>query len=129
CASHAFALRLTAPVPSMFGPLIRRLLPAHIDPARALRERATQIALADFGYPAPRVLLASADPTLLGGAFLIMRRLAGQPLPKVSLGAMASGLADLQARLHALDPVAFMRAGTPRGQEPKDFTSEGPLAG
>ena len=127
--TQIFAFRLTAAPPGFSGPLILRLLGAHHDPARALRERATQNALADLGYPAPRVLLASADPTLLGGAFLIMRRLAGQPLPKVSLRAMANVLADLQARLHDLDPVAFLRSVTREGQEPKDFTFDGHLAG
>jgi len=126
--TQIFAFRLAAASPAFSGPLILRLLHAHHDPARALRERATQNALADLGYPAPRVLLATTDVTLLGGAFLIMQRLAGRPLPKVSIGAMASVLAQLQARLHDLDPVAFLRAVTREGLEPKSVTFDGHLA-
>ena len=120
--TQIFAFRLAAALAAFSGPLILRLLDAHHDPTRALRERATQNALADLGYPAPRVLLATADVTLLGGAFLIMQRLAGQPLPKVRIGAIASVLAGFQARLHDLDPVAFLRAVTREGLEPRSFT-------
>jgi len=126
--TQIFAFRLAGAPPELSGPLILRLLHAQHDPARALRERATQNALADFGYPAPRVLLATADATVLGGAFLIMQRLAGRPLPKVSLGAMARILGDLQARLHDLDPVAFLRAVTRDGLEPRSLTFDAHLA-
>src|SRR5262249_56640675 len=57
-----------------------------------------------------------------------MQRLAGRPLPKVSLGAMARILADLQARLHDLDPVAFLRAVTRDGLEPRSLTFDAHLA-
>ena len=126
--TQIFAFRLVGAPPAFAGSLILRLLDAHHDPARALRERTIQNALAELGYPAPRVLLASADSTLLGGPFLIMERLAGQPLPKVSIRAMASVVAELQARLHDLDPVAFLRAVTREGLEPKSFTFDAHLA-
>src|SRR2546425_4863628 len=83
--TRIFAFRLAGAPPAFAGPLIFRLLDAHHDPPRALHERATQNALAELGYPAPRGLLASADPTPLGGAFLIMERFAGPPLPETSL--------------------------------------------
>jgi aminoglycoside phosphotransferase (APT) family kinase protein len=123
-----FAFRLAGAPAAVSGPLILRLLEAHHDPARALRERAIQNALADLGYPAPRVWLSSADPTVLGGAFLIMERVAGEPLPKVNVGAMASIVADFQARLHDLDPVAFLRAVTHEGLEPRSLTFDAYLA-
>ena len=126
--TQIFAFRLAGAPPGFVGGLILRLLDAHHDPTRALAERATQNALADLGYPAPRVLLASADPTLLGGAFLIMQRVAGQPMPKVSIGAVASVLAGLQARLHDLDAVAFLRTVTREGLEPKRLTFDAHLA-
>src|SRR5262249_15031252 len=75
-----------------------------------------------------RVVVGAADATVVGGAFLIMQRLAGRPLPKVSLGAMARILADLQARLHDLDPVAFLRAVTRDGLEPRSLTFDAHLA-
>ena len=126
--TQIFAFRLTGAPPAFNGPLILRLFDAHHDPAGALRERAIQNALAAQGYPAPRVRLASADSTPLGGAFLIMDRLAGQPLPKVSIRVMARGVAELQARLHDLDAVAFLRAVTREGLEPKSFTFDAYLA-
>ncbi|MGH7346472.1 MAG: phosphotransferase family protein, partial [Candidatus Rokuibacteriota bacterium] len=126
--TRIFAFRLAGAPPAFAGPLILRLLDAHHDPARALHERATQNALVDLGYPAPRVLLASADPTPLGGAFLIMERLPGQPLPKVNIGGMANVVADFQARLHDLDPVAFLRAITRAGIEPRSVTFDAHLA-
>jgi aminoglycoside phosphotransferase (APT) family kinase protein len=126
--TQIFAFRLVEAPPAYAGPLILRLLDAHHDPARALSEQATQNALADLGYPAPRVLLASADAARLGGAFLIMDRLAGRPLPRVSVRTMARVVAELQARLHDLDAVAFLRAVTRKGLEPKNLTFDAHLA-
>ena len=126
--TQIFTFRLAEAPPALAGPLILRLLDAHHDPARALFEQATQNALADLGYPAPRVHLASADVTRLGGAFLIMERLAGRPLPEVSLTAMATVLAELQARLHDLDAVAFLRNVTRKGLEPKNLTFDAHLS-
>jgi aminoglycoside phosphotransferase (APT) family kinase protein len=126
--TQIFAFRLAGAPPAFSGPLILRLLDVHHDPARALTEQATQNALADLGYPAPRAVLASADVTPLGGAFLIMDRVAGEPLPKVSVRAMARVVAELQARLHDLDAVAFLRSVTRKGLEPKDLTFDAHLA-
>ena len=58
--TRIFAFRLAGVPPAFAGPLILRLLDGHSDPSRVLRERAIQNALVELGYPAPRVLLASA---------------------------------------------------------------------
>jgi aminoglycoside phosphotransferase (APT) family kinase protein len=126
--TQIFAFRLAGAPADFAGPLILRLLGPQHDPARALREQATQNALAELRYPAPRVLLASADASVLGGAFLIMQRLAGEPLPKVGIGSVVSVLAELQAQLHDLDPVAFLRAVTREGLEPRSFTFDAHLS-
>jgi hypothetical protein len=68
--TQIFAFRLAGAPPAFSGPLILRLLDVHHDPARALTEQATQNALADLGYPAPRAVLASADVTP-GTAFTV----------------------------------------------------------
>ena len=108
--------------PSAAGPLILRLLGPQHDPARARRERAIQNAVADLGYPAPRVLWASADVRHLGGAFLVMERRAGRPLSKERRVRAGAILANAQLRLHALDAdrvlEALDREGPPvhRGQ-------------
>jgi aminoglycoside phosphotransferase (APT) family kinase protein len=125
-----FGFRLSgAPAPFSI-PLILRVLGTQYPAARALSERATQNAVARLGYPAPRVLLASADPAILGGAFLIMERLAGRPLLDAQRIGIASVLAETQLRLHALDAEVLLRAldreGSPVSRETATF--EGHLA-
>ena len=87
-----------------------RVLRPHHEPARALREQATQNAVADLGYPAPRVLLAAADSAAVGAPFLLMERLPGRTLLETRKLGMGTVLADLQLRLHALDsaPLAHV---------------------
>jgi aminoglycoside phosphotransferase (APT) family kinase protein len=85
------------------------LSPAH-DPARALRERATQNALAGLGYPVPRVLAACVDRAPLGAGFLVMERAAGRPLLDARRPGVAWTLAETHARLHALNPEPVLRA-------------------
>jgi len=85
------------------------LSPAH-DPARALRERATQNALAGLGYPVPRVLAAYVDRAPLGAGFLVMERAAGRPLLDARRPGVAWTLAETHARLHALNPEPVLRA-------------------
>jgi len=106
--TEIYAFRLRSVPAAWAGPLVLRLLRAHHDPARALREQATQNTLADLGYPAPRVLLATVDPAPLGAAFLVMERLSGAPLTTRPIG-MAAVLCDAQLRLHALDAAPLGR--------------------
>jgi aminoglycoside phosphotransferase (APT) family kinase protein len=104
------AVRLRAAPPAWSGALVLRILRAHHDPAMVLREQATQNAVADLGYPAPRVLLAMIDPAPLGAPFLLMERLPGIPLIAAGLVGMDRALLDAQLRLHALDPAPLARA-------------------
>src|SRR5262249_9576400 len=92
------------------GPLILRLFGAANPPARVLREAVTQNTVAELGYPAPRSLLATADPAPLGGAFLVMERLPGRTLGDAGLFKLRQLLLDTQLRLHALDAGALLRA-------------------
>lgn len=85
------------------------LSPAH-DPLRALKERATQNALAGVGYPAPRVLAACADRGPLGAGFLVMERAAGRPLLEARPWGVSAALADAHTRLHAIDAETLLRA-------------------
>jgi aminoglycoside phosphotransferase (APT) family kinase protein len=98
---HAF--RLTRAPGPFDGPLVLRVLRAHHDPRMILREQATQNAVADQGYPAPRVVHATLDPALLGAPFAVMERLTGVPLLSRVVG-MAGVVVEAQLRLHALDP-------------------------
>jgi aminoglycoside phosphotransferase (APT) family kinase protein len=92
------------------GPLILRVLRAHHDPALVLREHAIQNAVAEQGYPAPRVVHASVDPAPIGAPFLLMTRLPGRPLIAARPMGMDGPLVDAQLRLHALDPAPLVRA-------------------
>src|SRR5262249_397268 len=114
--TRIFGFRLTGASEPFSMPLLPRILRNQYPSARALTERATQNAVAGLGYPAPRVLLASSDPTILGGAFLIMERLAGRPLLNVKWLGIASVLVELQLRLHALDAEVLLQALDREGQ-------------
>jgi hypothetical protein len=54
--TEIYAVRLRGAPPRFAGPLVLRVLQAHHEPVRALREQATQNGVADLGYPAPRAL-------------------------------------------------------------------------
>ena len=108
--TEIYALRLRDAPTDFARPLVLRVLQPHHDLARALREQATQNAVADAGYPAPRVLLAAADPAALGAPFLLMERVPGRPLLEARAIGMGAVLADLQLRLHALDPAPLAGA-------------------
>jgi aminoglycoside phosphotransferase (APT) family kinase protein len=108
--TRIFAFRLGGAPPAWSGPLVLRVLSPTHDPVRALKERATQNALAALGYPVPRVLTACVDRGPLGGAFLVMERAPGRPLLDARRVGASRVLARAQARLHALDADALLRA-------------------
>lgn len=104
-----FAFRLERAPIEWSRPLILRRLGSGHDPARALRERDIQNAVADLGFPTPRVLAASADPGALGRAFLIMERMPGRPMLEVRKVGVAAVLSRTHLRLHALDAAPLLR--------------------
>ena len=103
-------LRLRGGPPAFARPLVLRVLRPHHAPAMVLREQTVQNTVADQGYPAPRVLLASADPAPLGAPFLLMERVPGVPLLAAGWLGLDRVLVDLQLRLHALDAAPLRRA-------------------
>jgi aminoglycoside phosphotransferase (APT) family kinase protein len=108
--TEIYTLRLREAPAGFTGPLVLRLLRRHHDPALVLREHAIQNAVAEQGYPAPRVVHASVDPAPIGAAFLLMTRLPGAPLIAARPIGMDGPLVDAQLRLHELDPVPLVRA-------------------
>jgi aminoglycoside phosphotransferase (APT) family kinase protein len=93
--------------------LVVRIAP---DPVMAAKETAVQRALADLGYPTPRVWLERPEDPSLGGSWAVMDFVAGlSPLGDLD-GAAALRrapslfarlprlLAEPMARLHAVDP-------------------------
>lgn len=108
--TEIYAVRLRGAPRELAGPLVLRLLRPHHDPTRALREAATQNAVAALGFPAPRVLLAEAVPAPLGAPFVLMECVPGRPLMASGLVGMGARLAALQLRLHALAASSVARA-------------------
>ena len=118
-----YAVQLNGAPPEFAGPLVLRLYPAFVDPARAIYEKVVHETLVAGGFPAPRVLLARADTETLGGGFLVMERLRGTPLLEDffqfstflqlktrAFGFVARSMAQLQLRLHAVDGSQLFQA-------------------
>jgi aminoglycoside phosphotransferase (APT) family kinase protein len=113
--TRILAFELACVPPDFSGRLIARIFRDTNGSERATAEGALQNALADAGYPVPRVVDVCTDATVLGGAFTLMHGVAGQTL----LAAMARPsmlwraprlLAHAHARLHAIDPLPVLRA-------------------
>jgi aminoglycoside phosphotransferase (APT) family kinase protein len=138
-----FALDLAEAPAALSRPLALRLFAPADNPERARRESAVQSALADLGYPAPRALLAETERTVLGGAFILMERLAGRVLAEGADGPRESGggaalirtlvelpraarrilalWSEAQRKLHALPMDEFERRIAAAGLDPKSF--------
>ena len=121
--TEVFAFSLFRASGPFAEPLILRLLGTHHAPTRALRERTVQNVVAGLGYPVPRVLSVGVDPAVLGGAFLVMERVPGQPLIEVKRIGIAALMAHLMVRLHDLDARVLLDALTP--EERAVMTFEG----
>jgi aminoglycoside phosphotransferase (APT) family kinase protein len=108
--TEIFALRQRGAPPPFAVPLVLRVLRPQHDPRRAVGEQLTQNVVVELGYPAPRVVLASAAPQPLGAPFVLMERLPGRPLLDAHIIGMGAILAAAQLRLHALDPAPLAAA-------------------
>jgi aminoglycoside phosphotransferase (APT) family kinase protein len=119
--TRIFAFRLAGAPAPFDRPLILRLFREADAAPRARFEAAVHGAIAQQGYPVPRVLDWSADASPLGGAFLILERVPGENLVSrildPALLRYPALLAGAQRRLHALDPApvrdALAAAGFP----------------
>ncbi len=148
-AIFGFALR---GVPqAISGPLILRLNRASIGEDRVRLEAIVHNWLAAQRYACPDVRATGTDPSLLGGVFTVMTRLAGRPLAHEieriggaeGLVARARGLlrawsilagiidawVDTQIRLHSLEPAPLLAAVGVGGLDPATITFEGQLSG
>ncbi len=98
-----------AEVPSEIdGPLVVRIFPEPGGAGQARREAAYQNAIADTGYPVPRVLLPGGSRTIAGRAFNVMERVAGNSLMEdlfadpMSAPGIADQLAQTLVELHSV---------------------------
>jgi aminoglycoside phosphotransferase (APT) family kinase protein len=145
-----FGFTLDRVPPHLAGPLILRLGHANADPGRVKLETVVQNTLAEMGFPAPRVMVTESDPGVLGGPFMVMTRLPGQPLAHgiEGFGAESSLIrqlqllfnlptilariidqwVDMQIRLHRLPAEPLLRAVTTAGIDVGAITLEGQFA-
>jgi aminoglycoside phosphotransferase (APT) family kinase protein len=89
-------------------PLVLRLFRDFHDPDRATSESAVQNALANQGYPVPKVYFTCTNESYLGNAFLIMKFLAGENIWVAMGEEMPKILGTLHAKLHLMDPVPLL---------------------
>ena len=91
-------------------PLIVRIFRAG-EAHRARFEGVAQNAVADLGYPAPRVLAVSPEGDVLGGPFTVMRRVPGRvmlsALFRPGFQRVPVTMGKLHARLHSLDAAVL----------------------
>lgn len=108
-----YAFRLGGASGEFGRPLILRVFPSTRARGRPQFESAVQNALADGGYPAPRVLLVEPETHVGGGPFIVMERVRGVTIDRslpAALFRLPGWLAGAQARLHELDPDPLLRA-------------------
>ena len=147
--AQIFGFRLDGAPPHLMGPLVLRLLRRAASAESVVREAAVQNALVAMGFPAAPVPLIETDSAVLGGAFLVMRRLEGVMLGRAfeSLGEGRSAielvrlaldapfglrrmalqwLAALRA-LHGVPPGRFATSLAAAGQAPEAFRAQSQL--
>lgn len=120
-----YRFALAGAPPEYSGPLVVRLFTR--SGHRVAREAAVQRAVAEAGFPAPRLVAECRDAGPLGAPFTIMALVPGKTLlsaiasPSLLLFRAPALMAATQAELHALDPVILYRAiasaGLPPGPE------------
>lgn len=115
--ADVWRFRLAGAPAGLDRPLVLRRFPRGYGAARVVKERVVQNALANQGYPAPRVHLTCADPSILGGAFLVLDLLPGGHLLRARAGAPEM-LGKAHAALHGLDAAPVARALGRRSAKP-----------
>jgi aminoglycoside phosphotransferase (APT) family kinase protein len=113
--SEAWVVQLDTAHSEHRMPLVVRLFHGGDRDAQARYEAAFQNALADQGFPAPRVIGVGAECDGLGGAFTVMERLPGRPLMGLilPLAVVATGAALLDVGwIGALGVTLYLIAAT-----------------
>ena len=104
-------------------PLVLRIYPDYVDPHSALVDSCVHGVLADAGYPVPKAHFASADKSILGGAFFIMDFLPGTPLSEAPPEIRLKLLGETHATLHKIDPASLIRALTEQGIDENQYSA------
>jgi aminoglycoside phosphotransferase (APT) family kinase protein len=100
--TRIFGFQLEGAPSELSRPLILRLF-GKSSQNRALFESAVQNAVASSGYPAPHVFFTGTDESWLGGSFMVMERMPGQPMDNLSENILPEMLAQAHLHLHSID--------------------------
>jgi aminoglycoside phosphotransferase (APT) family kinase protein len=100
--TRIFSFQLKGAPYEVSRPLILRLF-RKSSQNRATFESAVQNAVADSGYPAPRVFFTDTDESILGGSFMIMELIPGQTMTNLPLNIIPEMLAKAHLHLHSID--------------------------
>ena len=123
--TYTFCFKLSGVRGELSKPLILRLYPPLYGPDRAIWESTLQNALADAGYPAPRVYLTCTDTSILGSPFLIMAFLAGETMLTACAESLPELLGRTHAALHRIDPEPLVWSLKARGFEDHRYRFDG----
>ena len=98
--------RLSGLNEELSGPMVLRVFAEYSDIHQPIKESLAQNAMADQGYPVPKVYGTCLDKTVLGNTFTIMDYFDGETLldsgtPSDEVSAI---LGNLHARMHKIDP-------------------------
>jgi len=127
--TSTYRFELSGVGPELAGPLVLRLYPQRLGAGQALWERTVQNALADEGYPVARAYLTCADPSILGGAFLIMAFLEGELMLNAPFQTVPGLLGKAHAALHEIDPAPLLRTLREGGWDERRYRFAGRLHG
>jgi len=107
--TRIFRFQLKGAPSKLSRPLILRLF-RKSSQNRAIFESAVQNAVADSGYPAPRVFFTCTDESVLGGSFMIMELMPGQPMANIPVNTIPEMLAKAHLHLHSIDADSVRNA-------------------
>ena len=105
--TRIFSFQLKGAPNKLSRPLILRLF-GKSSQNRARFESAVQNVVADSGYPAPRAFFTCTDESVLGGSFMIMELMPGQPMFNMPIENVSEMLGKSHIHLHNID-VDFIR--------------------
>ncbi len=125
--AYLYKFKLKGAPEKLSGPLILRLFPRYYHPGRAEWDSVIQNVVADSGYPAPRVYFTCTDVSIMGGSFLVMEFIEGEPLTPDTPVDIPVILGKTQATLHNLDLTPIEKALKERGINEDRYRLDGKL--
>jgi aminoglycoside phosphotransferase (APT) family kinase protein len=105
--AHMYSFILNCSRPEFSRPVVLRLYPEGYGKRRVELETAVQNCLADAGFQVPRVYMKCIDKSILGGTFLIMEFLTGEPMLSAPIETLPYLLGKTHAALHRVIPESI----------------------